>query len=306
MSLTVTHTHGRDVAVRAGEVEIARYVYEPYPAPFESPKPYLHPLRNLAGDVVTIFRPHDHLWHKGLQLTATDVSGTNLWGGNTYVDGEGYVVRDNLGTMRPDAVPLVEAGTGEAGAGEVVLEQPLTWIDAADVPLVSEQRVLRFHALDRARQSWALDLATAVTNVRDHPLTFGSPHTNGMTGSGYTGLWWRGPRSFTDGTLLTAEGPAPETDLRGRSAEWVAYVGQHDEVERSSTLAFAHAPENDLDAAHWFVRTGDFAGVNPSWAFHRTFDLAPGESFRRRYRVVVAVGSYTAGEVDELLKGIPW
>jgi hypothetical protein len=73
--------------VRVGDVELFRYVCRPVTAPFEGPKPYLHPVRTLAGDVVTAYRPHDHRWHKGIQMTATDVSGQNFWGGVTYVRG---------------------------------------------------------------------------------------------------------------------------------------------------------------------------------------------------------------------------
>ncbi len=193
-----------------------------------------------------------------------------------------------------------------ADRDSVHIEQRLTWLDAADQPITEERRTVRVHAVDPDDGSWALDLTTRVTNVRDHLLTFGSPHTRGMSGSGYTGLWWRGPRSFTDGSLLTAAGPVLEDELRGRSADWVGYVKPHDEIDRSSTLVFAHAPENDLDAVQWFVRTADFAGVNPSWVFHRAFDLALGEGFVRRYRVVVATGAWTSEEIDGLLAGIPW
>ena len=30
---------------------------------------------------MTGYRPHDHRWHKGLQMTWTHVSGENFWGG---------------------------------------------------------------------------------------------------------------------------------------------------------------------------------------------------------------------------------
>ncbi|WP_345495963.1 DUF6807 family protein [Streptomyces flavovirens] len=39
--------------------------------------------------MVTDYRPHDHRWHKGLRMTASHLSGQNLWGGNTYVHGRG-------------------------------------------------------------------------------------------------------------------------------------------------------------------------------------------------------------------------
>lgn len=281
---------GRWIAASVGGVEVARYVYEPYPEPFEAPKPYFHPLRTTAGDVVTAFRPHDHRWHKGLQLTATEVSGHNLWGGNTYVRGSGYQAVDNVGSMRPGAVRV---HSGE----EVVVDEDLTWLSARGGVLATESRGLVLHSATAA--SWALDVSTTVTAAED--LEFGSPHTLGMAGSGYTGLWWRGPRSFTDGELLTPAGPVAEDDLRGRRADWVAYLGRHDEVDRSSTMVFTCLDDGDA-APHWFVRTSAFAGVNPSWAFHDTFGLRAGESFTRRYRIVIGDGIWDADRVAAALK----
>src|SRR5215469_4572387 len=77
-----------------------RYVYEPGTAPVESPKPYFHPLKTLAGNEVTVFRPHDHLWHTGLSLTAPNLSKQNFWGGPTYVRDTGYIQLDNNGSIQ--------------------------------------------------------------------------------------------------------------------------------------------------------------------------------------------------------------
>ena len=40
---------------------------------------------------MTGYRPSDHRWHKGLQMTSSHLSGQNFWGGNSYVHGEGYL-----------------------------------------------------------------------------------------------------------------------------------------------------------------------------------------------------------------------
>jgi hypothetical protein len=61
----VVHSIDDAVSVRVEDVEIFRYVHRPQTPPYEGPKPYLHPVRTLDGDVVTGYRPHDHRWHKG-------------------------------------------------------------------------------------------------------------------------------------------------------------------------------------------------------------------------------------------------
>lgn len=86
--------------------------------------------------------------------------------------------------------------------------------------------------------------------------SFGSPATLGLPGSGYAGLWWRGPRSFTGGTVLTPGGVADPTEIRGQTAPWLAFVGDHDGVDRKSTLVFVpawsvHDVENWLKEYAW-------------------------------------------------------
>lgn len=292
MSLRVTHAHGADITVSVAGVPIARYVYAPDPEAFEGPKPYLHPVRTLAGAVVTGYRPHDHRWHKGLQLTATDVSGHNLWGGNTYVPDRGYQRLDNVGAMRPDGEVAVVAGDSQ-----VRVEHDLTWTTAAGDRLCTERRSLVFGDVDEAAGAWTLTWACVITNAAAEPLVFASPTTHGRPNAGYTGLFWRGPRSFTGGRVIGPGGEADADVFRGTAgadAPWLAFVGDHDEADLRSTLVFVDDP--GVPGA-WFVRSAEFAAVNPSWAFHRTFTLAPGETIRRVYRVVVADGAWDRDRV---------
>ena len=102
--ITLTHVHDDRVAVavarpNAKPITLFEYVYRPGGAAFEGPKPYLHPVRTLADEVVTTFRPHDHRWHKGIQMTIAHLSGQNFWGGNTYVHGKGYLPTPEVGRM---------------------------------------------------------------------------------------------------------------------------------------------------------------------------------------------------------------
>jgi len=121
--LTVTHEHGLKIGIGVGDVEIASYVYGHDLPTFEAPKPYLYPMRTLSGALVAAYRPHDHRWHKGLQMTWSHVSGQNFWGGNTYVHGQGYVALDNVGTMRHDSFDIIDL-TGD----ELTLRESLTWV----------------------------------------------------------------------------------------------------------------------------------------------------------------------------------
>ena len=95
------HQEGAHVfELRNGRDLLFRYVYESGVDSAESPKPYFHPLRTLAGEEVTLFRPHDHPWHTGLAMTSAHLSGENFWGGPTFVRDEGYAWLENQGRIK--------------------------------------------------------------------------------------------------------------------------------------------------------------------------------------------------------------
>ncbi|MDX3661724.1 PmoA family protein [Streptomyces sp. ID05-26A] len=284
---------GEVLVVAAGDVELFEYVYRPSMPAFEGPKPYLHPVRTLAGDVVTAFRPHDHRWHKGVQMTATDVSGENFWGGNTYVRDQGYVALPNVGTMRHEEFVFAE--------DDVRFAELLSWFTEAGQHWVDETR--EFAVRDVLEDSWTLEFTTSLTNVRSEPLVFGSPVTNGRELAGYTGFFWRGPRSFTGGEVI-ADGGGAGQEMMGQAARWLAFVGHHDEVARSSTLLFLDHPGNK--STRWFVRSTPFAAVNPSFAFHDTVELPPGETLSLRYRLVVATGDWERERLESYVEEHRW
>ncbi|MEU0087181.1 PmoA family protein [Streptomyces sp. NPDC006274] len=310
----VTHTHGEKVVVSCAGVELMTYVYRPDPEAFESRKPYVHPLRTLSGRVVTGYRPHDHRWHKGLQMTASHLSGQNFWGGNSYVHGEGYLpLPGRIGWMRHDGF---DALTTEDD--RLTLAERLTWIENGGTEWARERRTLTVHSVEPVAGSWALDWSMDLTNVRDEPLRFGSPTTAGRRAAGYTGLHWRGPRDFTGGQVFGPNGPdsqhgpdgrhgggeAGAAALMGRHTPWLAFTAVHDEVDASSTLVFAHAPENEraIHPSHWFVRSEPTPTVAFSWAFHEEFTLPPGAAFAYRYRIVVADGALDRRGIESRLR----
>lgn len=283
------------LTVSARGVELFRYTFRPDTPATECPCPAFHPLRTLAGDVVTGNRPHDHRWHKGLAMTASHVSGQNFWGGGTYVHGTGYVDLPNVGSLQ-------HRGFTEVSGSKVV--EDIDWITAAGEKWITERRTVLVE-VDAGTDSWSLEFATDLHNVRGQVLEFGSPTVHGREMAGYTGFFWRGPRSFTDGTVL-ASGGRSGPEMMGEAASWLAYVGRHDEVDRSSTLLFVDHPDNPVADGRWFVRNTPFPAVNPSLAFFDPLELASGDTLRLRYRLVVADGEWDSERVETYLRDHPW
>ncbi|GGQ65926.1 oxidoreductase [Streptomyces althioticus] len=309
VTLRVVHAHGDAVGVSVGDVEILRYVYRPDPVAFESRKPYAHPVRTLGGRVVTGYRPNDHRWHKGLQMTASHLSGQNFWGGNTYVHGRGYVpLPERIGWMRHDGFSSFAVDEERFACVE-----ELTWVENGGEEWAREQRGLSVHSVDVVRGAWVLDWSIRLTNVRGEELRFGSPTTAGRERAGYTGLQWRGPRDFTGGTVFApgVEGGGPGERFMGTQGPWLGFTAERDAVDGASTMVFAHAPENldpgrAVHPSHWFVRSEPIPSVAFSCAFFEEFGLPAGESFAYRYRVVVADGAWGSERVESFLAGVAW
>lgn len=169
--LHITHAHGDLITVTdtRGGIDLLSYVYRPESA-WEAPKPYLHPLRTPAGNVVTDYRPNDHRWHKGLQMTTSHLSGQNLWGGNTYIHGQGYqAMPERVGSMAHLGFDEVEAAGGSAAIAE-----RLSWRHHDGTHWADEQRRIELHDVEYADEhgddrtgtagGWTLTWSSAITS----------------------------------------------------------------------------------------------------------------------------------------------
>ncbi|AVT37683.1 PmoA family protein [Plantactinospora sp. BB1] len=317
------------VRLRVHGETVARYVLDdPHVDLRWGRRPYLHPVRTLGGVVVTDTLPEDHRWHLGVSVAMQDVSGTNLWGGRTYVRDAGYTWLDDHGRIvhdrwlpdppapgaddsegsgapggsgwggRPGDGGSGESGSGDGGSGaggpgDGGFAERLRWLDPAGATLLTEERRVAATGLADRTDAWLLDFGYTLTAPADRDIVLGSPATNGRPdGAGYGGFFWRvapGPnRAFT----ASAEG---EERVNGSTEPWLAMVGAAD-GGRPYTLVFAGLADGD----HWFVRTGIYPGVCVALAFERTLPVPAGASVRRRHRIVVADGELTRDEVEAL------
>lgn len=277
MVMTLVEEHGFAMRISCGGTEIARYVYRPDDARLESPRPYLHPVRTLGGRVVSLYRPHDHVWHKGIAWSLPNVGPANFWGGTTFRRDRGYEQLPNNGTMRHTGFTEVTA------THEVVrLAHTLEWVTEQGQVWFTEARSLSFQVVDGA---WALRFATVFTNVSGGEIVIGSPTTEGRPNAGYGGLFWRGPRAFTGGSVHVP-GTVGGDELMGVRAPWLAFRGRHDGGGELSTLVFV-APEEPK----WFVRSQPFAAVCPAPFFDREVPVGADRALSHHYTVVVADGA---------------
>ncbi len=248
-----------------------------------SPRPYLHPVRTLAGVKVTDHLPADHPWHLGAGFALQDVNGSNFWGGKTYTRAAGrYEERQDHGR-------IIEQ-SALSGAG--LLEQDLSWQAPDGTELLRERRTT--HSLLVDRRTWQLELRTELTAVVDSSL--GGPGSNGALGSGYGGFFWRLP-ACTGAEVFTAEGRG-EPAVHGSVSPWVAWTA--DFPEGPATLVFA-APAEAQDP--WFVRMADYPAVGSALVWERPVDLTAGDSLVRTFAVWIVDDKLSPAEVAELVAG---
>ncbi|MFS0705668.1 PmoA family protein [Cellulomonas sp. 179-A 9B4 NHS] len=287
------HDVGRAVDVVHDGTTLARYVYVPDDVQLESPRPYVHPLRTRAGDVVSEFRPHDHVWHKGVAWSLPVVGDENFWGGPTFVSLEasehGYVQLDNDGSMDHQALTRLDVSTGPVG-DRVDVAHTLAWHTQAGEHVVDEERALSVVVPADHDDAWVLLFDTTMTNVSDRAMPIGSPTTRGRENAGYGGLFWRGPRSFTGGTLLAPDVAGGE-EVRGQRAPWMGFTGRQDGTGNAATVVMVDAGDNPVHPPQWFARRDMFACLCPAPFFSEEVPFDAGASLRFRYAVVVADGT---------------
>ena len=231
---------------RADGRPLFRYVIHPRTPAGEAPRPYVHPLYSLDGDLLTNFRPNDHPWHHALSLTLTSVDGVNFWGGPSHRAGEGYAWRDDHG---------VQVHRSWTRRTPEELEHTVDWCEPRGGRLLlHEMRTLRCILAD---DSWSLEWRSALFNAAGHDLPLHNYHSQGgLEGSHYTGLQFRGARGLLDehgdATIgMRGEGGRDsEAALHGASARWVEWHAQHDGSLRRTRLRF----ENLAGPLPWFLR----------------------------------------------------
>ncbi len=291
-------TASGDPAFRINDTPVATLQDGSHIRSTSSPRPYLHPVRTLAGTVVTDHVPEDHVWHLGAGVALQDVDGINFWGGRTYTrDAGAYVWRKDHGRIATDS----------AVQGDGYRQERLSWVRPDGSPLLREQRGWRWAAVGNS--VWKLTLDFTLESATGRPVLLGSPGSNGRPQGGYGGFFWRLPK-VGDATIWTPDARG-EDAVHGGVAPWLAWSGTFDAGTSSAahvtgdpglghpaTLVFLASPQAPDP---WFVRHSGYPGVGLSLAWDRPVATEPDRPVHRTVTVLIADGFLATHDIEQLI-----
>jgi hypothetical protein len=270
--------HTEPAVLRLDDRAVAEYVWRPELPATTSPRPYLHPVRTLAGTVVSELMPTSHLHHLGASIAVADVDGHNFWGSRTFVPGHGPAWLHNHGTQ--EHVRWIQRTPSQ-------LRHSLRWISNDREELLTERRTWSARPIDAGM--WALTCEFALTNATGRTLRMQSPAGLGRAGAGFGGFFWRAPSGAGECRVASESGDTTDA-IHGSRARWLSVSAPTD--DRWWTLVFiAASPGTDDD--RWFLRTRDYLGVGSSLSWDTPLLLEPGDTVSRRIVVIVADGIVT-------------
>lgn len=213
-----------------------------------APRPYIT-VTTPGGIDVTETRPADHRHHLGVSVTTPDVSGTNFWGGSTYVRDVGPQILDNHGRQ------VIEAESAEVNRYNATI----VWRDRDDEPVISEEREI---VVDEIDGTTVIAWRSVLTALREG-VSIGSSQTNGRPGAFYGGIFWRAPFGRAD---VFSEAGAGTDKAHGSTSPWIVVTG--------SDASLVAASSSGLP---WFVRSEGYVGFCPALAYDARRRLDPEE-----------------------------
>jgi Methane oxygenase PmoA len=259
------------------------YIGEKYP------KPFLAPLRTANGIIVTRRYPmqnvpgesRDHPHHRGLWIGYGNVNGVNFWENELNIPNT-----DPETPKQQGKIVLQKLGGIAAGQKSGNIAATFEWRTPDRAVLLEERRVMTFYADPDLR---IVDVDATLTAKRDVQFAdtkegfFAIRLADSMTGS-------------QGGIMTNSRGAQGEKNVWGRHAEWVDYDGDV-EAHKVGIVIFDD-PANYNHPPRWHSRDYGLFAVNPFGV--KDFEpgsgergghtLAPGQSMRFRYRVIIHPG----------------
>ena len=265
-------------------------------------KPYMHPLRTASGKVVTRGYPmqmidgeaKDHVHHRGLWFTHGDVNGIDFWANEiSQRKPAGTAQKKGAEPVKKGVVVTRKVASVKGGKKSGALGLQFEWQSLEGAALLKENRTITFYSSPDDR---VMDFDITMTAVQ--PVTFNDTKEGTFAIRLATEL-----EEKHSGKMVNAEGAVGEKNVWGKRSPWVDYAGTLG--GEAVGIAILDHPSNPRHPTYWHSRSYGLFAAN-MFGLHDfendkskdgKLELAAGQSFRVRYRVIIHSGDAAAASI---------
>jgi len=256
-------------------------------------KPYFHPLRTPKGYDLTLERPKDHPWHRGLWFSWKDINGVNYWEEDPSKGvAEGRSIIKSVSVEKQQnfsAKIILNISYEENGIPQIV---EIRTIEISS-PKHNKEYSIQFHQTFEIMQDLRLYLEKPAKN-------------GGVEWGGYAGLSFRASDSLLAHRFTASSGWDNTKDITGygEKERWMDMTAKVAGTDEYAGLTIFDSPDNPRYPSPyyiWFAK-GEHAFFTPSILFDGPMNLEKGESLTLNYLVLVHDGKRSAKQLGTFEK----
>lgn len=259
----------------------------------EQDKPYFHPLRTPKGYNLTLERPKDHPWHRGLWFSWKDINGVNYWEEDPEIgvaEGRSIIKAVSIEKLKNFSAKIIlNISYEEKG-----------------VPQISEKRVIEISS-PQDREEYTIQFHQSFEILEDLRLYLEKPAKHGgVEWGGYAGLSFRASDSLVNHQFTTSSGWVNSDNITGygEKERWMDMTAKVMGSQEYVGLTIFDSPDNPRFPSPYYVwfAKGEHAFFTPSLLFDGPMDLKKGESLLLNYLVLVHDGKKSNEQLSQFEK----
>ncbi len=255
-------------------------------------KPYFHPLKTPNGYELTLERPKDHPWHRGLWFSWKEINGVNYWEEDPakgVAKGRSIIKSVHIETLKDFSAKVTFDISYEENS----------------IPVINETRKLFISSII-GKDQYTIHWDQKFKFQKDVRLYLEKPAKHGgVEWGGYAGLSFRASDSLTDPRFISSVGYNSTSDITGygEKAQWMDMTAQVIGTDSIYVgLTIFDSPKNPRYPSPWYVwfTKGKHTFFTPSILFDGPMDFKKDDSLSLEYLVLVHDGKKSTDQLQSL------
>ncbi|HVP18761.1 MAG TPA: PmoA family protein [Spirochaetia bacterium] len=238
--------------------------------------PYWAPVCTPSGASISIFSPHDHIWHRGLWMVWKYVNGVNFWEGPFS------------GEPVHGAQVVPEIDSIRVGKNSVSVSLRVEWKTSDGRSPLSEKRSFVLTWPSAEAPYYYMDVTSELA-ANGEEAVISAVDIKQFDWGGYGGIGFRASRdiaSFPDRLIISSGGKVSH-EVHGMRGDWAAYCGLRDGSLGSTWAGFAliDARNNPVHPVPFHASAEGICYIGTAPARYGSFTIAAGSPrvFRNRF-----------------------